>query len=86
MRYIVSRFAFAELFCGDVEALGDGMQAGTVCIDGGEVNVVVGEVDVVVDDAVSLSFEPLPHPTRAKANARAPSAASRFTMTSLLFA
>src|SRR4029450_11048846 len=55
VRYIVSRFSFAELFCGDVEALRDGMQSGIVCIDGGGVDVVVGE-------AASLSFESLPHP------------------------
>jgi hypothetical protein len=75
VRYIVSRFSFAELFCGDVEALGDGMQSGTVCMDGGEVDVVVGDVDVVAGDAAPLSSEPLPHPARA--NARTTIAASR---------
>jgi hypothetical protein len=82
VRYIVSRFAFVELFCGDVEALGDGMQSGTVCIDGGEVDVVVGDVDVVAGDAASLSFEPLPQPARM--NARTVSAAIRFKSLSLL--
>jgi hypothetical protein len=74
VRYIVSRFA-SELFCGDVDALGDGMQSGTVCIDG-------GEVAVVVEDAASLSLEPLPQPARAKA--RTTITASRDMVSSLL--
>ena len=58
------------------------MQSGTVCIDGGEVVVVVGEVDVVAGDAASLSLEPLPQPARAKA--RTTITASRVTASSLL--
>jgi hypothetical protein len=79
VKYIVSRFSFTEFFCADVEALGDGMQSGTVFIEGGEVDVVVG---VVVGDADSLSFESLPHPTRA--SARTTIARHRATITSLL--
>jgi len=61
VKYIVSRFPFAELFLAEVDASGDAMQSGTVCIDGGEVDVVVG-------GAAELSVErSVPQPASAKA-------------------